>query len=468
MTVTATYDNTLSRVRLAISAAPASADYAVVDRSTNGVVWTRVRGGDQVALNSGAGQLDDYEFPANVLTTYRVRYVDSAPASLMLAAGGAQAVNASVNPVLPASPQPGDTLILIAAIRNSGVGTVDLPAGWTALGGLGTNFLVAAREWGLSGFAAPTVTFTGGVANADTQAFIVGARNTKLPAVSAVAQLNGSAQDVDSPAFATVAGGFMARAGWKQDDGTPGVVPGPALTLMGLLSSTAGDDASLWIAGAIAASSGAEPARTTPMVGGAAAISRAVSFSIPLADFVHEETQTITPSLDRVWIKNVQRPYLNTPVVVTDFSEVTRKSRSGVFPVVGRSYPVAVTELHGSREQMLTITVPTLAEADDLDLRLHTGEPIFVHSPGADCPIATMYAVIGDTAQRRNSKRTTRRYFDLPLTEVAAPSGVIVGITVTYNDVLTAFATYADLLAAEPTYSDVLDRIADPTDVIVP
>jgi hypothetical protein len=74
MAITATYDSILSRIQLAAGSLGASATYAVFDRTTDGgITYTTIRGGYSVAVSSQNASIDDYEFPAGIATTYRVR-----------------------------------------------------------------------------------------------------------------------------------------------------------------------------------------------------------------------------------------------------------------------------------------------------------------------------------------------------------------------------------------------------------
>jgi hypothetical protein len=285
-----------------------------------------------------------------------------------------------------------------------------------------------------------------------------------------VTQLNGSAQNVATPAFSVSAGAGAFWCGWKQDDNTGTTLAG--LSLVANVSTVTGNDMSMFILGAIASVAAVAPANTIVVTGGAAAISRGAGFSIPKAAYVLRETGTITVALTQIWLKNVQRPYLNLPVTVVDFSDEEFEDRSGIFPVVARTYPVAVTELRAGRKQTITVTVPDLYQADDLRNRLMSGETVFLHTPdtAGGCPIPSYYAVIGNIRKSRQSKsaRATRRYFELPLTEVAAPASTIVGTTITWADVIATYATWADVIAVEPTWSDLIDSVAVPADVIVP
>ena len=74
MSLTATYDGVLSRIKLAGTALGASATYAVFDRTIDGgITYTTVRGGSAAPVASQLANLDDYEFPVGVAITYRVR-----------------------------------------------------------------------------------------------------------------------------------------------------------------------------------------------------------------------------------------------------------------------------------------------------------------------------------------------------------------------------------------------------------
>jgi hypothetical protein len=71
----ASYDATLSRVRLSMTAVRTAlgADGAgLVERSLDQVQWTAVRGGEAVPLTTSAAPLDDYEFAPDLQNFYRV------------------------------------------------------------------------------------------------------------------------------------------------------------------------------------------------------------------------------------------------------------------------------------------------------------------------------------------------------------------------------------------------------------
>lgn len=210
------------------------------------------------------------------------------------AGAGAVAVNASVTPPLPSGIAAGDLLLVAASIRNSGAGTVNTPTGWTKVAESG-NFAVLGRFYA-TGVTAPTVTFAGGVANADTIARAIAFRGVSPDALSqslSAAQLNGSAQNIGVPALSGLAGGSgVLQALWKQDDATSVTTPG-GWTSIGLSSTTTGDDAlqALYyeISGSDIGSS------TVTVTGGAAAISRGLLLALKPAAVIALNVQDVWP-----------------------------------------------------------------------------------------------------------------------------------------------------------------------------
>lgn len=464
MTIGAVYASDLSRVRISCSAAPALADYAVIERSVDQITWVSVRGGEQVALNAGACALDDYEFVAGQANYYRATYVDSATPFVVNFGTLGSAVNASVNPGMPAGVQEGDLLILKAAIRNT-TGFPDLPPGWSILVD-GFNFRVFTRTY-TAGVVAPTVTFTAGVAGADTGAKILAVRNAN-PSVAHTLLSNASAQDVLAPAIAVapITPNMLLRIAWKQSLTTLSAMTG--WTALSRDSMVAGDDQTFtwwW-----KATSADEPQGTFVMTGGVAALSKATTIRFTRKPYLLQETANVTPVLTEIWMKNLGKPFLNRTLTVTDFSEVVQPSRSGSFAVVARRLSVAVTEVRGGNQYTLTMKTETDSEVDDLKAVLSLGEVVFLHMPH-DCKIFPGgYYLPGNLTTRRAlpSARSPRRYHELVLEEVAAPSSVIIGTTVLWSNVISSFATWGDLMAAEPTWGDVMSRIGTPADVVVP
>lgn len=161
--------------------------------------------------------------------------------------------NTSLNPTLPASAAAGDLLLLLASIRNYGTGTVDTPTGWRLLAS-GTNgnlrlFGRHMRSGAASANNTPTVTFTGGAANATTLAQISAWRGTDQDISTVMTASAGSnfiaAQNLPWTALSVPSTTHVGiRAGWKQDDWSS-VAANSGFTVVGSVTSTTGDDASM-------------------------------------------------------------------------------------------------------------------------------------------------------------------------------------------------------------------------------
>lgn len=466
MTTTTTYLDDLSRVRVSFTGLSADADYALVERSTDGITWTTVRGGDKVGLTAGAGKVDDYEFVAGVANTYRVTAIDAAQIQAISAGAFTTANNGPVVPPLPAGILAGNMMILTATHQNTAA-TVNTPAGWTLLAGGASHFATFYRVY-QPGDTAPTVTFSGGAAGQSCSATIRGFTNAGPP-VHLTTQTNASAQNVAYPGTSQPHKGIVYLLHeWKQSTGTGVAVPlefnadpwggfntAGASAESQIIWRTVGDAWHTITAG------------TSAWSGGAAAVSKARLMYMVPRPYTNRETSVITPVLDSVWIKNVRRPSLNRKITVTGVSDITRPARVSIVDVIGRTYPVAINDVRGSQRLTLSVSVPSLAAAADFDNAMLTGHTVFIQGPELACAVPTLYATVGDTTQRKTSARGVRRYFDLPLTEVAAPESTVYSDTFVYADVLATYATIADVVAANASYSALVDKVSTAV-VIVP
>jgi hypothetical protein len=203
--------------------------------------------------------------------------------AFIAAGAAAHADNASVSPGLPAgmTVDSGQLLLCWAAIRNSGTGTVNLPAGWTDIVQFGNTRLFG--RYYRTGDVAPTVTFAGGVAGATCSAQLYGFSGTSLYAEFTSTQLNSSAQDINFPAglsgliYNRRANRMLLWAGWKQDDWTSAAVLGGGFASeAGEASSTTGDDQAIVLDYFMQATPAQSGSGTIAITGGASAISRGV------------------------------------------------------------------------------------------------------------------------------------------------------------------------------------------------
>lgn len=219
------------------------------------------------------------------------------------AAGAAShANNASVTPSLPASVAAGHLLLLFAAIRNSGAGVPQAPAGYTRLAVFPAtaNCQLFAKIAGGSE-TNPTVTFTGGVANADTSAIVWRVtgkwHSVNNILIGAAACLNASAQNVTYPGLSLPVADncHIVYIGWKQDDQTNiDVVPG--VSFADSANTTTGDDQSFTVQSVTQTTATAIPSGAFVWTGGASAISRGAVVALR-CDY---QTATVTRSVNGV------------------------------------------------------------------------------------------------------------------------------------------------------------------------
>lgn len=158
---------------------------------------------------------------------------------------------------------------------------------------------------------------------------------------------------------------------------------------------------------------------------------------------------------DRPWLKVIADPASNVPVVLFDEPvRITRADRTALYDVVGRSDPIIVSDVAGSRRFTVRLVVESTAAADELDETLALGTPIYLQVP-PDGPCPSVYASVGEYDRVRSSRKSTRWIFTLPLTEVAAPPSTVYGTFATYATVLEDHASYDALLDAVATYREL-------------
>jgi hypothetical protein len=178
------------------------------------------------------------------------------------------------------------------------------------------------------------------------------------------------------------------------------------------------------------------------------------------------QTQTITPDLAGFWLCSTMRSFLNLAPRVVGFEEPSRSMRGGSTPIAARTLPIAQSELSGAREWKLTIRVPTLAAARQLEYACASGDVFYLQTP-ADCPIPRGYYRIVKMDSSRVLRDGTPRMFELPLEECAAPGPDVATASATWDSVIALWGTWPAVVAAEATWEDLLEIIGDPSEVIV-
>lgn len=469
MAVTLTYEPPVSRV--AIAATGLGAATAVrVERSTDQHRWTTVRGATSVVVAGGviSTPLYDYEFTVGTLNYYRVTAV---PAGLYIPDSASTPDTAALDIV-------GDLDILVDLVMNDWTpSTAAILVGkWTAPSDLSYALVIdtAGRPniwWSTNGLAGTAVgvpaTLPLPVANGQ-RATVRGTLDVN----------NGVGGKTATFYYSLDAGATFTQLGAPVTSAPPtSVYAGSAALLVGA-STWSGVVYSAEVRNGIVGSPVANPqfstqtnaatsfvdtAGRTWTVGGAAAIRTSQTATITPGD-VSECGGSI------VVVKSVARPFLNRRVDVVNpgtVKTVSRPSRVGIFDIVGRSFPIAVSDVRKSRRWTMTLRTYTEDESDAVDLLLASGDVLYIQvAPG--CPIPGGYVAVGDVEQAAHPLRPHRKTWTLPCVEVAAPGPDVVGSAVTWQTVIDAYASWNDELGDQPSWAEMLTLIGNPTEVIVP
>jgi hypothetical protein len=487
MTLDTTYDSAISRVRITCSLLGSDCDWALVDRSTDGIRYTTVRGGSEVAVTSESfdATLDDYEFPANELITYRARAFDETnfPVDTHLSGlvqDGTSGDYAST-PDAASLDIVGDIELMVEVTARdwSPSAAQALISKWLATGNqrsyqlrLMTDGTLTYR-WSTDGTAITTKTSTAAVS-------VPASGRLAIRVTHDVS--NGGNNDVKFYTASSISGSWVQLGSTVTTAGTVALFSSSAVLTLGssddgTVERFAGIIHAAKVLSGLAGTEVANPnfeiqANNTTSFADTATPAKTWTIN-GAAEVVVTQTDTITPTLTSVWLKSLIRPFLNTAVRVVGFDPVQRPARNTVFPIIGRSYPVAVTDVRGSRQFQLTIRTETREDAEEFDLVLASGDPVFLHSPPDTDYLwlpSGLYAVIGDTSGpiRLGTKDGFKADWTLPLTEVAAPAADVVGLAVTWQIVINDYATWTALLADMTDWTETLEIVGSGSDVIVP
>lgn len=196
-----------------------------------------------------------------------------------------------------------------------------------------------------------------------------------------------------------------------------------------------------------------------------------VANTIRVTAGVTELTASITPVMDTVWLKSLARPYLNRPVQVVQPAAMSlhRPARTGVFDIVGRSYPVAVNDVRKSKRWTMLVRTEDADEAEGVDFILASGDVLLVHVP--ECMAGLVpggYVTVGDVDVGWHPLRPYRRTYTLPCIEVAPPGPEVTGALGTWQTVIDGNVDWAAVLAQYGSWADLLEAIGSGSEVIVP
>lgn len=419
MTLTATYLDDFSRVQLEATDIPGNATHVVIDRSIDGIHWSVVRGGSNLAttfvdsaiLNSNPGFETDtsgwFGFRA-ALTRSTVQAHPPSVASGLVEPDGTGTADVGQSDI--AAITPGATYFWSAWVYSpAGFGEMTLAMQWKDAGGVS----LADNEFTVVAVPAGVWTHLQSADTAPANAATVTAKvRIKTPTAADTFYVD------DAELRTTVAGA-------KLDD----------------YEFTADVENHY----------------------------RATYYDVDEVQ-VAQDTVDITPLLDSVWLKSVARPFLNMKLLkcgVAD-GQIGRRGRGGVFDVIGRTNPVAVSDVRSGIEFTLRGATATFAEAKALDYMLISGDILFIQAPSTS-RVPTIHAFCGDSSRQLKGPAASEiSAWLMPMTEVAQPGAFIIGVLVTYRTVLHRYATYSAVLAAHATYASLLDLVADPSEVVIP
>lgn len=475
MTISLTYDDVLSRVQIVLSSL--DHDGAVrVERSTNQLHWEVVRGGAALPVSGGSALLDDYEFADEEENFYRVLAVEP-PAGLLIPGTGGDAStpdHASLDTgadfeirafIQPTSWNNGDQAIVTKyrpsdnhrsyslRILNNGRLRLTLSTNGTATATRSSNVAVPVEAG--KPIAVRTTNRIIGVGQGSETIHYTGP-TISGPWTQLGSPVTGTIETLfDSSAPAVV--GADADGGW-QFEGSISVVEvrdGVGGTVV------ANPDFSQQDHGA--ASFVDQPGRTWTINSDAQIV----------GDII--ESDSITPSLQgKIRLKSIRYPFLNRTVKLLDRGQViVRESRSGTFPVSGRSNPTAVAELLGGHEfthYIQTEGTNHLEAARNLDLTISSGDIFFIHVPkGVRAPGGYVVITGGSNQERMfHGSDKSPHVFEINCSTVNPPGPGVVGTTLTWGTIFNIYGGWGALLNANPTWADLLETVGSPDDVFVP
>jgi hypothetical protein len=472
MTISLSFHDDTWRVRVLITDRP---DGTVrVERSTNGVFWRPVRGGDPVEVVDGTAFVDDWEYQEGVLNTYRVVPVDP-PAGLLLTGESGDYASTPDTSVLDIT---GNIDIRVDV-------TVD---DWTAEQTLISKFLATdnQRSWRF-GLVGGQLIFDwatageGGVPSATTTGFETPDAGTRmLLRTTLTVNVSGDWQCRFFRGRGAI--GSTDSADWELIQlvtGSPNtsIFNSSAAVEIGSLNGGTG----LLLKGVVHSAQVLNGVNGTAVidVDFAAQDHRDVGFTDSTgrvwtvhgdALIVGVESDTITPSHNgKIILKSVRFPFVNRPVTVTDFTDPELGDRGGLFEVSGRAVPISTPDQRASNAFEVEIMTETRQQARDVQLILRANPHLFLHTP-AGCPVPGGHVRVGTVPAPRRATRSAssdRRYWRLPCRLVAPPSPKVVAGTMTYAGLLNLYGGYDNVLAANPAYADLLELMGSPEDLVV-
>ena len=455
MSLTAVFDQPNAVVELTLDGLQtAGATLFTIERSTDQVNWTPVRGAITLPVTGDAPEVFlDYEFtPGPGVTNYYRVVGKDAPE--FIAVGSAYTVDTvntyDVTPGLPAGAQPGD-LLLMAITLHAYIGNPDMidPPGWILVGkspgyrGI-EDFPVRSAIYtklAQAGEPTPAIDIVGNPGQFSSAVAQVAAfRNVRLvmfgPARAPEADQPVNTAQIEFPGITTVANfDLVVALGVSKINWTSASPPSP-FTLMDDPTVNGTADASLVWAYTAPPLAGPVSSDVFTITGGThdpedkRGWSAAFSYDANNAPFSVVFDDDVETPLEVVWLKDPLRPARNMVVQVASPQTIRHASRSGLFDIKGRAEPIEVSEIRRVRSWSQRWLVKTFTELDSLLELFAPGRTLLLHVPARgtlpDCPpwprnLPGGYIAVGEVAEETAPDAPLPATLTAPVQIVAAP-----------------------------------------------
>lgn len=168
----------------------------------------------------------------------------------------------------------------------------------------------------------------------------------------------------------------------------------------------------------------------------------------------------VLDSAGRTFLKHPGRPALNSSVSVESAPDLARPVAQGVFDVLGRAQPVAVSMRRAAARGTLTLNTATESERAALLLLLDDGTPLLLATPEG-YGLGNVYIAVGEVAEQRvtGTGYEWSRRWTLPFVIVDRPTGAALAVGNSWADVLATHASWDAMLGAEGTWAGVLEGL---------
>jgi hypothetical protein len=167
------------------------------------------------------------------------------------------------------------------------------------------------------------------------------------------------------------------------------------------------------------------------------------------------------PSQGLTWLRHPGRPAFNRSFTVTRGPDLSRPAELGVFNVLSRSRPIAVSSLRQSERGVLDLRTDTDEEATDLLALVSDGTTLLFAPPSGYGLPSLLYLAVADVAEVRVTGYGPEptRYWSLPFTVVDRPAGAALASGNSWSDLLGGYTSWLNAQYGEGTWTGVLEGV---------